>query len=204
MIDEDNKSKSMNFLAHLYLSKNLEKIAVGNFIADFVKGNQIEAYDTEIKKGILIHREIDRFTDTHEIVKKSKTRLWNEYRHYGSVIVDIYYDHFLSKYWSRYSDEPLKKFTSRQYTMLSAHAADFPAGASNTLKYMKETDWLYNYQFIEGVDMALKGMSRRTTFDSGMEFAINDLRQDYDLYKTEFISFFPLLERHIANLEMDA
>ena len=194
----------MNFLAHLYLSKNLEKIAIGNFIADFVKGNQIEAYDTEIKRGILIHREIDRFTDTHEIVKESKARLWDEYRHYGSVIVDIYYDHFLSKNWSQYSNEPLKTFTNRQYAMLSTHAADFPAGASKTLKYMKDTDWLYNYQFIEGVDMALKGMSKRTTFDSGMEFAINDLRQDYELYKTEFISFFPLLESHIADFDMDA
>ena len=135
-------------------------------------------------------------------MKESKARLWDEYRHYGSVIVDIYYDHFLSKNWSQYSNEPLKTFTNRQYAMLSVHAADFPAGARKTLKYMKDTDWLYNYQFLEGVDMALKGMSRRTTFDSGMEFAINELRQDYDLYKTEFISFFPLLESHIANFEV--
>jgi len=192
----------MNFLAHLYLTKNLDKITIGNFIADFVKGNQIETYDEEIKKGILIHREIDRFTDSHEIVKKSKTRLWSNYRHYGAVIVDIYYDHFLSKNWSRYSNESLKKFTIRQYEMLSTHAEDFPEGASRTLKYMKDTDWLYNYQFMEGVDMALKGMSRRTTFNSGMESAINDLRKDYALYETEFFSFFPLLDRHIANFEV--
>ncbi|MEQ6118246.1 ACP phosphodiesterase [Reichenbachiella sp. MALMAid0571] len=193
----------MNFLAHLYLSKDSEKIAIGNFIADFVKGNQIEAYDQEIKKGILMHREIDRFTDSHGIVKESKARLWEKYRHYGAVIVDIYYDHFLSKNWNWYSEEPLKEFTKRQYAMLSMHSADFPIGAGKTLKYMKQTDWLYNYQFLDGIDMALKGMSRRAKFDSGMESAIRDLNKDYELYQAEFASFFPLLEKHITDFEIN-
>lgn len=193
----------MNFLAHIFLSRNDTNIIIGNFIADFVKGKQLNDYSKEIVNGILIHREIDRFTDSHEIVKNSKSRLWDKYRHYSSVIVDIYYDHFLSKNWHDYSSEPLKTFTKRNYDELTGHSSDLPEGARRTLKYMKQTDWLYNYQFLSGIEMALNGMSRRTTFDSKMEFAIQELNQDYDKYEAEFNLFFPLLQKHIDQFDPD-
>lgn len=193
----------MNFLAHLFLSNNSEKIAIGNFIADFVKGAQIQNYEEDVVKGILIHREIDRFTDAHDIVKQSKSRLWDRYRHYSSVIVDIYYDHFLAKNWDMYSDERLKDFTSRHYALLSRHSYSFPDRASTTLRYMKQTDWLYNYQYLEGIDMALKGMSRRANFNSKMEYAIQELHHHYELFDEEFNLFFPMLERHVAEFTME-
>ena len=59
----------MNFLAHLYLSKSNENIIIGNFIADAVKGKKYNNYPKEIKAGILLHREIDNYTDNHPIVK---------------------------------------------------------------------------------------------------------------------------------------
>src|SRR6478609_2234873 len=62
----------MNFLAHLYLSGDSPKIRVGNFIGDFVKGkNLTDRFDTDIAKGIALHREIDWFTDRHSVVDQS-------------------------------------------------------------------------------------------------------------------------------------
>ena len=46
----------MNFLAHLYLSKDNKNILIGNFIADAVKGKKHENYPKEIQAGILLHR----------------------------------------------------------------------------------------------------------------------------------------------------
>ncbi|HEY3430492.1 MAG TPA: DUF479 domain-containing protein, partial [Cyclobacteriaceae bacterium] len=66
----------MNFLAHLYLSGTHQKVMVGNFIGDFVKGrNALETFEPEIVKGIELHRGIDEFTDSHPIVTESKNRL---------------------------------------------------------------------------------------------------------------------------------
>ena len=65
----------MNFLAHLFLSGENEKVKIGNFIGDFVKGNKLEEYDQEIQFGIRLHREIDSYTDSHPVVLESKTRL---------------------------------------------------------------------------------------------------------------------------------
>src|SRR5450432_1821563 len=92
----------MNFLAHLYLSGDNPQVMIGNFIGDFVKGkNLTERFDTDVAKGIALHREIDWFTDTHIVVKQSKDRLRPKYRHYAGVIVDIFYDHFLAKNWDK-------------------------------------------------------------------------------------------------------
>ena len=100
----------MNFLAHIYLSQGHPKVTIGNFIGDFVKGTQIDRYDDEIRKGILLHRAIDHFTDTHEIVKKSKDRLRGNFRHYAPVIVDVFYDHILAREWKKYAQEDLNDF----------------------------------------------------------------------------------------------
>ena len=56
----------MNFLAHIYLSDNNDLIKIGNFMADGIRGNDYLDYPEEIKKGIILHRDIDTFTDANE------------------------------------------------------------------------------------------------------------------------------------------
>ena len=102
----------MNFLAHIYLSFENPKILVGNFIGDFVKGKKLELYGDEIQKGILLHREIDDYTDSHPIVLETKKRLRPNYHHYAPVISDVYYDHFLASLWSNYHKTPLIEYTT--------------------------------------------------------------------------------------------
>ena len=97
----------MNFLAHLYLSKNHTNILIGNFIADGIRGNQFTHLHPEIQQGIVLHRHIDTYTDAHPIVRKSKRRLHERYGHYDGVIIDLFYDHFLARNWSQYSAIPL-------------------------------------------------------------------------------------------------
>jgi len=65
----------VNYLAHIYLSNNLQPIQIGNFISDAIKGNAYKKYPVEVQQGILLHRQIDWFTDNDTIVKKSKRRL---------------------------------------------------------------------------------------------------------------------------------
>ena len=100
----------MNFLAHIYLSGDDDQIKIGNFMADSIRGHSYENYPSDIKKGILLHRAIDSFTDMHPIYRKSKHRLHEKYGHYSGVIMDIFYDHFLAKNWIKYSDENLEDY----------------------------------------------------------------------------------------------
>jgi acyl carrier protein phosphodiesterase len=184
----------MNFLAHLYLSGSSEKVMVGNFIADFVKGKQIDQFEEEIVEGILLHRKIDAFTDTNEIVSESKNRLREKYRHYSGVLVDIFYDHFLAKDWQAYSPSNLEDFAQNSYNTIIRHQQILPAKVIYMLPYMIKNNWLVSYAELDGIDKVLQGMGRRTNFDSRMEIAVADLRLHYDDFQNEFNLFFPQLE----------
>ena len=180
----------MNFLAHIYLSFDDEEIALGNFIADSIRGNKIDHLPSRIQKGVILHREIDTYTDSHPIPKISSKRLHKNYSHYSRVIVDIYYDHFLAKNWKHYSDTPLKIFVDNFYDLLEDNYTILPTGVQRMMPYMISDDWLYNYSKMEGIDRVLQGMDRRTKNRSKMNFAILDLEEHYSDFEKEFTSFF--------------
>lgn len=180
----------MNFLAHLYLSKNNKNILIGNFIADAVKGKKHENYPKEIQAGILLHREIDYFTDTHPIVRQSKRRLHERYNHYNGVIIDILYDHFLAKNWHHYSDIPLETYAKNVYEFLQENTAIFPERIQKLLPSMIKYNWLVNNASLEGIEKILAGMNRQSKGISKMDLAIEDLVKHYEEFELDFTSFF--------------
>ncbi|WP_373518614.1 ACP phosphodiesterase [Pricia sp.] len=183
----------MNFLAHIYLSFGDDEIALGNFMADSIRANKYKHLPERVQKGIFLHREIDTFTDTHPIPKKSSKKLHKNYSHYSRVIVDIYYDHFLAKNWSTYSNEPLAVFVDRFYDLLGDNYAILPDGVKRMIPYMISDNWLLNYANLEGIGKVLNGMNRRTKNKSGMNFAIVDLEEHYNAFEEEFTEFFEKL-----------
>ncbi len=186
----------MNYLAHFYLSGSHEHLILGNFIADSVKGKQMEAYSGELQKGIRMHRAIDFYTDTHPITSRSKDRLRAEFNHYSGVIVDIFYDHFLAKYWNEFSKEPLPEYSQRIYSLLEAHSEKFPEHPRYMLPFMKKHDWLMAYKDVKGIRIVLAGMAQRVKSNSKMEKATDALQKDYDLFEEDFRKFFPELILH--------
>ncbi len=180
----------MNFLAHIYLSGEDDRITIGNFIADKIHGKTYKKYPIDIQKGILLHREIDTFTDAHPIVRQSTKRLHINYGHYSSVIVDILYDHFLAKNWKAYSTIPLKDFTVSFYNLLEESYEILPLRIKNLMPFMIADNWLLNYSKIEGVQQVLDGMNRRTKYKSKMNEATKELKIHYNEFEEEFTLFF--------------
>jgi acyl carrier protein phosphodiesterase len=188
----------MNFLSHLYLSGNSEGILIGNFIADSVKGSNFSQFSSEVQQGIIIHRKIDTFTDSHPIVEISKERLREKYKKYASVIVDIYYDHYLAKNWHKHSDIALNDYALNIYQLVTKNNSILPIKSAHFAKYMIEYNILYHYSKIEGIKRALKGMSQRASFVSNMEHATNELEEHYNDFENEFNAFFPDIQSYIS------
>ncbi len=191
----------MNFLAHLFLSGELSELMVGNFIADSVKGSSTINYSQGIQQGIKLHRAIDEFTDNHVDMLKSKDRLRPRYKKYAPVISDIFYDHFLAVNWQDYSAVSLREYTQQVYEYLGKHYAIFPERSKQFYNYMIKYDILFAYTKLEGIERVMQGMSRRASFISGMETAVEELQKDYADYKNEFQSFFPDLQQHVYLLQ---
>jgi acyl carrier protein phosphodiesterase len=187
----------MNFLAHLYLSGKEEDVIIGNFVADAVKGNFLNRFPEGMERGIRLHREIDSFTDQHPVFRASRARLSPKYRMYSGVIVDLYYDHFLAKYWDEYSEENLKELVSRTYFLMVRKFHLLPPRSKMILPFMITQNWLVGYRDLNVLQKVFNGMSRRTNHKSGMENAIDDLESDYLFYENEFRAFFPEIINHI-------
>jgi len=132
----------MNYLAHFYLSHYDENLIIGNYIADDVKGKLYLDYPPEIQKGILLHRKIDHFTDTHNIVLNSKDLIRHHQKKYTPVVMDVFYDYFLAKDWKRHSEDELKDFTVFVYKTLFKNFSHLPLKSRVRLSFMAKGNWL--------------------------------------------------------------
>ncbi len=186
----------MNFLAHIYLSGENDLVKIGNFMADSIRGHSYEKYSDDVKKGILLHRSIDSFTDFHPIYRQSKHRLHEKYGHYSGVIMDIFYDHFLAKNWKTYSDEKLEVYAETFYSLLKDKHDLLTEKAKGMLPYMIGRNWLVSYATIEGLEMIMFQMDHRTKNRVAMHESIVELQQFYVEFETEFKQFFEELRKH--------
>ena len=186
----------MNFLAHIYLSGDSDLIKIGNFMADGVRGNRHLELHSEIQKGIILHRTIDTFTDAHPVFRQSTKRLHANYHHFSGVIVDVFYDHFLAKNWSLYSDEKLENYVANFYDSLGTHHDLLTEKAQMMKPYMIQQNWLLSYQTIDGIEKILSQMDNRIKRESNMRFSVQELRLFYKEFEDDFTTFFNDLRVH--------
>lgn len=180
----------MNFLAHIYLSGDNDLIKIGNFMADGIRGKQFENFPLDIQKGIILHRAIDTYTDAHPIFRQSTKRLHENYHHYAGVIVDVFYDHFLAKNWSSYSNEKLENYVANFYKSLEKNIDVLSDKTKNFMPYMIQHNWLVSYQTVEGITKILTQMDSRTNNQSKMRLANTELIKFYSEFENEFTLFF--------------
>ncbi len=188
----------MNFLAHIYLSGTDDGVKIGNFMADSIRGRQYESYPTQLRKGIILHRAIDSFTDNHPIYRQSKHRLHEKYGHYSGVIMDIVYDHFLAKNWATYSNELLEDYAQNFYVLLQERFDELTEKTQKILPYMIGRNWLVSYATLEGLEMILFQMDHRTKNRVAMQEAIVEVKTYYTEFEEEFTLFFAELQQFCA------
>ncbi len=191
------QSGKLNFLAHIYLSGSSDDIKVGNFIGDYVKGRNYEKYPELVRKGIILHRKIDSFTDAHPVVNKSKMHLKKRFRRYSGVIVDIFYDHFLASEWGLFSKHPLPQYVVHMYEVLVSNYFILPNEIKTFLPFFIINNWLESYTSIEGIEGVLRRMTRRTSLPNETPFAIAELRKNYHLFRDDFMEYFPQLVAYV-------
>lgn len=191
----------MNFLAHLFLSGDNEEIMLGNMLGDFVRKINVAGLSEGVIKGILLHREIDNFTDNHPLVDITKQRLRPLFSHYSPVVADVYFDHFLAANWNDYSDIPLKEFAKNCYSILKKNKNLFPLRFQQALAYMRFFNMLVSYSKFSGIDFAFNRIKNRTGYHSNLDNASKELKANYNIYKNDFLIFFPELQKFVDDLQ---
>ncbi len=186
----------MNHLAHCFLSFGDEDLLLGNFIGDFVKGHDWQKYPLPVQQGILLHRNIDTYTDNHPLTDRSVTRIRPYARRYAPPFVDILYDHLLAIHWNQYSDTSFDTWAEKTYQQLQNRAADMPPILQERLPKMLAGRFLHGYTNRAGLEWVLDRFSQRITGEFDAKSLGNAFFEEIDAFSEDFKGFFPDLVAH--------
>jgi len=191
----------MNYLAHLFLSGSEEQTMVGNFIGDHVKGIDWNKYPENIKKGILMHRQIDTFTDAHPKFREAKSLFRAEFGLYSGIVIDFLYDHYLAKNWNYYSDLTLRTFAKRSHAVLLQNFRYLPIRVQGFLPFLIQNRRLESYASVNGIVQALKIMSNYSSLPAKSDFVMQTIQTNNDFFNDNFKEFMSdviqfIIEKH--------
>ncbi len=151
----------MNYLAHLYFSEPRPLAWAGSLMGDFVKGTVSDDLPAELAQHLRLHRRIDSYTQQNTHFQTSRQRLDPRFRYARSVLVDVFYDHFLACRWQQFSPCALLGFSQQVYAGLQSCWAYLPLPLQQQLPRMIEHNWLYSYRRPEIVARVLQRLEAR-------------------------------------------
>src|SRR5262249_50885098 len=148
-------------------------------------------YPFPVQQGIQLHRLIDDFTDSHPSTYEAKQFFRPAYRLYSGAFVDIVYDHFLATDKSIFpNDGELMQFSQHSYSDVESFRSLFPPRFQQFFHYMQTQNWLYHYQFKEGIYNSFAGLVRRAKYMKDHLKACRIFDANYEALKNCYQDFF--------------
>ncbi|THF66981.1 DUF479 domain-containing protein [Pseudothauera nasutitermitis] len=190
----------MNYLAHAYLAGPLPADRVGGVAGDFVKGRLVplpEGIGPLLAAGVMLHRRIDAYADTHPAFQRSRARISAPRRRVAGIMVDLFYDHFLAVHWQRLAarlpgEGELETFTANTYRLIAAHPEPLPPGFTTVFARMAAQDWLASYRDPANVSLALDRIGAyRLRQPNALQGAGGELLEHYAGFEEDFLAFLP-------------
>ncbi len=189
----------MNFLAHLTLSHFSADLQVGNFLGDLLRGAEAQALPEGIRRGVDLHRDIDRLTDADPDVRRINKLLSERHGRYAPVISDIAFDHFLYLNWDTCGPAPFPDFTAVAYERLRAARPEVPERVRKHLDGIVRHEWLEMYATAAGMRGVFLRMLPRLSRPELLTGVNDSLRELADPFNRTFLLLFPRLQALAAS-----
>lgn len=190
----------MNHLAHIYLAGENTNLVIGNYIADYLRGNKFDHLPEEIIQGVYMHRRIDTFTDEHPKFRAATKLIRPTIGKYAGVAVDIYFDYFLAQHWNKFHVSNLPDFANSIYSLIEQEWVHIPEKGRRFYSYMVAHNLLYKYGELKTIDMVFNGIHSRTKFESNLNQAGIVLASNKEELEGIFFDFFQDLRQYINHL----
>ncbi|WP_271808681.1 ACP phosphodiesterase [Clostridium beijerinckii] len=193
----------MNYLAHIYLADSSEENMLGNFLGDFVNKSLENEFEQSIRQGIIMHKKLDTFTDSHPDFLRSRNRISKGNRRLAGVLIDIFYDHFLAKSWNDYSSMTLEEYADNFYRILRKFSYCLPDKLLRRMNYIIEENWLLSYRDIHGIQIAVDRIATRfANTKHPLVNPIEELINNYEGLENDFKCFYPHAIDYSNNLKI--
>lgn len=135
----------MNFLAHFHLAWPEPGLVAGALEGDYRKGRLRGELSPDIEAGVRLHRAVDAFTDEHPEVQRLRAQFPAHLRRYAGILIDLGFDHYLTRHWQRYSDVALADFSREVYRTLRSREAELAPGSQRMAARLVQYDLLNRY-----------------------------------------------------------
>ena len=169
----------MNYLAHAVLGGLEPQLALGNFIADAVKGRAWEQWPGPIAAGIHLHRAIDAFADEHPASAASRELIRPWLGRFAGVGLDLLHDHLLAREFGRFTSYPgsLMDFAGELEGVLRVQLQAMPDRSAQFFKALEANRWLVGYADAEVMRKVCASMDRRIEAPSDLVQTLTPLEQ---------------------------
>lgn len=184
----------MNFLAHFHLAWPEPPLIAGALEGDYHKG-PLHSAPPRLAAGIELHRAIDAFTDEHPLVRELKSDFPSGLRRFAGILIDLGFDHFLTRHWSEFSQLPLPHFNARVYHTLAASHTDFSPGARRMAGRLAEFDILGAYGEWDSVPASAERVGERFRRGNPLRQVGTELEPLAPAMERTFVRFYPELQR---------
>ncbi|KZN52374.1 ACP phosphodiesterase [Pseudoalteromonas luteoviolacea] len=187
----------MNYLAHLFLAQNNADSYFGNLLGDFQKGLDTSQLNCHVKSGLANHILVDKFTDQHDAVRRSKALFSPKRKRFSGVALDVLYDHMLIKNWHLFTPVQFDFFKQHSYQLLQKNLLYMPLGMQRVVGNMINNDWFAHYQSLHGTTQALDNISKRIRFDNQFIGVGEEIEDNFNELEQLFLGFFPELTEYV-------
>ncbi|MEX1228373.1 MAG: ACP phosphodiesterase [Marinobacter sp.] len=181
----------MNHLAHLFLARPTVESRVGNLLGDFAQGLDVKSLAAPVKAGLINHRKVDAYTDSHPDVIACKRLFSSQRRRFAGVALDVLYDHYLLRHWDIFTNLSRQAFIGSVYRDLEAGRYLMPPKMAAATAHMIDHDWFNSYTDLENIGYALDRIAGRIRFRNDFGGIIEEIRAHDAVLEEHFLSFFP-------------
>jgi acyl carrier protein phosphodiesterase len=186
----------MNFLAHFQLAWPDPGLLVGGLEGEYYKGPIKGDLPQTIESGIRLHRAIDAYTDAHPLIAQLKSRFPPRLRRFAGILIDLSFDHFLSRHWTRFSELPLEQFNRQVYATLADNRRHLSDASRRMLGRLVQHDILGLYVDWETVPASAERVGQRFRRENPFLDVGRELAGERERLEAGFLLFYPDLQAY--------
>ncbi len=172
---------------------------LGALEGDFFKG-PIQT-DTRLARGIQLHRAIDAYTDSHPQVSALKQAFPGKLRRYAGILIDLAFDHLLSRHWDRYHQHSLTQFSETIYQLLARDAESLSPDARRMADRIRQHDLLQAYHDFRAVAGSARRIGNRFRRGNPFDNIGTSLDPLHPQLEAAFLEFYPQLQQFAREYE---
>ncbi|HRQ64930.1 MAG TPA: ACP phosphodiesterase [Xanthomonadaceae bacterium] len=191
----------MNTLAHLQLALPDDGWLAGAVLGDYWRGAPDPGWPPSLHQGVILHRRIDSFTDSHPDLLRARSRFAAPFRRYAGILLDVWFDHRLAIHGEALGVDDPALLQARLDAALQRYGAHLPAPALRFGRAVVRERRLEAYRDPAAVAQALGWLSTRLRHDNPLERGLEALQPLAPSLEEDFLAFWPMLKAHADALK---